>query len=85
VNRVVAREQHEEETLALANKIAEAPPFTLKLIKRSLNRTQDIQGLHAALNAHFDLHELSHATEAQKQHLERGIQAALQRGRAETS
>ena len=77
VNRVVARERLEEETLALANKIAEAPPFTLKLIKRSLNHTQEIQGLHAALNAHFDLHELSHATETQKQRLERGAPGSL--------
>jgi enoyl-CoA hydratase len=66
VNEVVAREQLEERTEELARQIAKAQPFALRLIKRSLNRTADIQGFRAALDAHFDTHQLSHmGTEAQ--------------------
>jgi enoyl-CoA hydratase len=63
VNKVVPLDQLEAETLALANHIAEAPPFGLELIKRSLNRTRDMGGFRQALNAHFDTHQLSHVSE----------------------
>ena len=66
VNRVVPREKLEEETLALANKIAQVPPFAMRLMKRSLNRTLDFQGLRNSLSAHFDTHEFAHATNEQK-------------------
>lgn len=62
VNRVVPRDRLEAETLALANRIAEAPPFAIKLLKRSLNRGLDAQGLRVALAAHFDTHQLTHMT-----------------------
>ena len=39
-----------------------APPFALKMTKKSINRTLDIQGFRAALDAHFDTHQLSHTT-----------------------
>jgi len=66
VNQVTPRAELEDATLALARKIAEANPFALRLMKRSLNRTADIQGFRAALNAHFDTHQLSHmGTESQ--------------------
>lgn len=66
VNQVVPRAALEETTLALGRKIAEAAPFALRLMKRSLNRTAEIQGFRAALDAHFDTHQLSHmGTEAQ--------------------
>lgn len=63
INKVVPRDDLEAETLALANHIAEAPPFGLQLIKRSLNRTRDMAGFREALNAHFDTHQLSHVSE----------------------
>ena len=63
VNQVVPLDRLEEETLALARHIAEAPPFGLQLIKRSLNRTRDMAGFREALNAHFDTHQLSHVSE----------------------
>jgi enoyl-CoA hydratase len=62
VNRVVTRADLERETMAMAAGIAAAPPFALRLVKRSLNRTMDIQGLRSALSAHFDTHQLSHLT-----------------------
>jgi len=63
VNRVVPRETLEEETMALARHIAKAPAFTLRVIKRSINRTMDMQGFRASLEAHFDTHQLSHVSE----------------------
>jgi enoyl-CoA hydratase len=60
VNEIVPRAELESATLALAEKIANAPSFALRLIKRSLNRTADIQGFRSALSAHFDTHQLSH-------------------------
>ena len=53
VNRVVPRERLEEETLALARKIAEQDPFGLALAKRSVNDTLDIQGQRQALEVSF--------------------------------
>ena len=62
VNQVVPDDQLEAKTLVLAQKIAQAPTFALRLVKRSLNRSVDVQGLRSALNAHFDTHQLTHAT-----------------------
>lgn len=72
VNRVVPLEHLEEETLALANKIAQVPPFAMRLMKRSLNRTQEIQGMRTALSAHFDTHEFAHATTEQQELISSG-------------
>lgn len=63
VNRVVPRASLEEETMALARHIAKAPPFALKLTKRSIHRALDMQGWRTSLQAHFDTHELSHFTD----------------------
>lgn len=60
VNRLVARADLESITLALAEQVAKAPPFALRLTKRSLNRGYDMQGFRTALQAHFDTHQLSH-------------------------
>ena len=60
VNEVVPRAELSDRCLALASKIAEANPFALRLMKRSLNRTAEIQGFRAAIDAHFDTHQLSH-------------------------
>lgn len=60
VNRVVSRAELEDATFALARRIAEAPPFAIKVVKKSLNRTMDIMGRENALKAHFDTHQLTH-------------------------
>lgn len=62
VNQVVPAAELEEQTLALARRIAEAPPFAARMLKRSVNRTLEIQGLRGALQAHFDTHELTHTS-----------------------
>ncbi len=53
VNRVVPRKKLEEETMALARKIAERDPFALKLAKASVNETQDAQGWRQAMDGAF--------------------------------
>lgn len=60
VNEVVPRDRLESATLEMAEKIARASSFALRLAKRSLNRTAEIQGFRSALDAHFDTHQLSH-------------------------
>jgi enoyl-CoA hydratase len=67
VNRVFPRASLEAETLAMANSIAKAPPFAMKMLKRSLNRTADMQGFRNSLQAHFDTHELCHTTQEYKE------------------
>jgi len=82
VNRVVARAELEEATLALANNIAEAAPFALKLTKRSLNRAADMGGFRNALTAHFDTHQLSHVSDAfNRQRAKAGLDGAIARAR----
>ena len=82
VNRVIPRAELESATLALAEKIAEGPAFAFALTKRSLNRTADMQGMRAALSAHFDTHQLSHATQEASGVRERGSAAAIAGGKS---
>ncbi|MXQ14709.1 enoyl-CoA hydratase [Microvirga makkahensis] len=79
VNRVVPREELEATTLAMAEKIAEAPPFALRVLKRSLNRTLDAQGFGVALAAHFDTHQLSHLSEAFQSARSAGLAEAIKK------
>lgn len=80
VNQVAADSDIEAQTTLMAEKIAQAPPFGLRLIKRSLNRTHDAQGLLVALSAHFDTHQLSHVSEGFLQARDRGLASAIKKG-----
>jgi enoyl-CoA hydratase len=80
VNQVVAREELEAATLALAERIAEAPPFALRILKRSLNRTLEAQGFAVAVAAHFDTHQLSHMSEAFQTARDKGLAGAIRKG-----
>lgn len=82
VNRVVSDAELDAATLALAQQIAKAPPFGLRLIKRSINRTLDAQGLRTALAAHFDTHQLSHLSEGFLTARDRGLSSAIQKNTA---
>jgi len=53
VNRVVPRARLEEETMKLAQQIAERDPFALKFAKASVNETMDAQGFRAAMEGAF--------------------------------
>lgn len=60
VNRVVPRDQLDDATRELALQIARMHPFALRMAKRAVNQTLDIQGFTAAVQAVFDIHELGH-------------------------
>ena len=82
VNRVVANDRLGEDTMALAQRIAKAPPFAMQLLKKSLNRSMDVQGMRQALSAHFDVHQLSHVTEEYRRTKEAGLASAIQGAKA---
>lgn len=72
VNRVVAREQLEEEVKLLAEKMIAQPQVSLELTKASINKTTDIMGQRAAWEDHFMQHVFSHFTdEAREKRRER--------------
>jgi enoyl-CoA hydratase len=53
VNMVVPRDRLEEETTALASRIAESDRFTLRMLKIAINSAQDEMGFRSAIkNAH---------------------------------
>lgn len=79
VNRLVSRGELEAKTLELAQQVAKAPPFAMKVLKRSLNRAWDIQGFRSSLQAHFDTHQLAHASEEFKRVRDQGLANAIQR------
>lgn len=81
VNQVVPRAQLADEAMVMAQRIAKAPPFGLRLLKRSLNRTFDAQGLRTMLSAHFDTHQLSHVSEEFRTVKEQGLASAIQRSK----
>jgi enoyl-CoA hydratase len=77
VNRVVPDARLEAEAMAMAERIAMAEPFAMKLMKRSLNRTQEVQGMRVALNAHFDTHQLSHVSDEFKRKVSDGLSSRI--------
>lgn len=52
VNWVVPDEQLREQAKLIAGRIANAPDFALRLAKRAVRLTMDIQGFHSAQSAH---------------------------------
>jgi enoyl-CoA hydratase len=62
ITDLTTRERLVEDAHALADRVAAMPPVTLALLKRSLNRAQDLMGMRDALEHHFALHQLGHAT-----------------------
>lgn len=65
VNKVVAREDLEQQTLALAARIAAMPQFGLALTKRAVNQCEDQMGLRNGMDSAFGLHHFAHAHNAE--------------------
>lgn len=61
VNRVVARDELEAQTYAIAARIAAQPRLALALVKQSLNHVEDLQGKRAAMDSAFGWHHFAHA------------------------
>jgi 1,4-dihydroxy-2-naphthoyl-CoA synthase len=60
VNRVVPLEDLESATRELALEIAKKHPWALRMAKRAVNQTLDVQGFTTAVQAVFDIHQLGH-------------------------
>lgn len=60
VNHVVPRAELSAFTLDLAKRIAANDRFVLKLLKESINNTQDEMGRRSAMNFSFALHQIGH-------------------------
>jgi enoyl-CoA hydratase len=65
VNLVVSRERLDEETMALANEIADNDPFTLRMAKWATNSAQDAMGFSNSIrnaHSHYMVHGLDSFT-----------------------
>jgi enoyl-CoA hydratase/carnithine racemase len=60
VNRVVPLEELESATRELAATIAKQHPWALRMAKRAVNQTLDVQGFTTAIQSIFDVHQLGH-------------------------
>ncbi len=65
VSRVVPRDALEDETLALAERIAAMPSFGLALTKRAVNNCEDAMGMRTGMESVFGLHHFAHAHNAE--------------------
>ena len=65
VNRVVPRDRLDEETAAVADRIAEMDGFGLAITKMAVNHAEDLMGLRAGIDYSYALHQLSHSHAAE--------------------
>lgn len=63
VNRVVASEELDDHTRALAEDIAAMPPWALRLVKQSLNHTLDVMGQRESWDYQFLIRNIGHASQ----------------------
>ena len=64
VNKVVPLDELLPASMAMAQRIARQDAFSLRMAKRAVNRTLDIQGFTSAVDAVFDMHHFGHARAA---------------------
>ena len=67
VNQVIADDELEAYTLAMAGRISKVPPVALKLIKKSMNHSLDNMGQADSFRQHFTLHQFAHQSDEFKQ------------------
>lgn len=60
VNHVVPDSRLEATTMEIARRIAQRPPFGVRLAKRAVNHGLDLQGQRSAVEAAFAAHQLAH-------------------------
>ena len=63
VNRVVPRAELESGVQALGEQIAEVPPMTLEMTKRSINQAAAFAGKESSWRYHFAVHQYASNTE----------------------
>ncbi|MGF7233689.1 MAG: enoyl-CoA hydratase [Frankia sp.] len=64
VNRVVPLDELVSTTMKLAHRIAQKDAFALRMAKRAVNHTMDVQGYTIAVDACFDMHHFGHTRAA---------------------
>lgn len=64
VNRVVPLDELVPTAMTLAKRIARNDAFALRMAKRAVNHTLDVQGYTNAIDAIFDMHHFGHARAA---------------------
>lgn len=69
VNRVVGAEDLMDETETLAREVAAMPPWSLRLMKQSLNHTADSMGQRESWDYQFLIRNLGHASEERAEFL----------------
>jgi enoyl-CoA hydratase/carnithine racemase len=60
VNRVVPLDDLVSATMEMAHRIAQVDEWALRMAKRSVNQTMDVQGYRTAIASAFDMHHLGH-------------------------
>jgi enoyl-CoA hydratase len=65
VNRVVPRDDLEDEVTAVAERIAKMPQFGLALTKKAVNQAEDQMGMRTGMDSVFGLHHFAHAHNAE--------------------
>lgn len=61
VNRVVPAASLREDTMAMADKIAQMPRLGLQLTKQVINNAEDLMGKRSTMDMAFGLHHFAHA------------------------
>lgn len=61
LNRVVPADELEQQSMELAEKIAEMPRFGLALTKKAVNQAEDQMGMRTGMDSVFGLHHFAHA------------------------
>ena len=74
VNRVVPRDQLAATTQEMAEAIAQVPPATAAVVKRSINKTLEFMGQRDSWDYHFMVHHWMHNTDTALGALERRMQ-----------
>ena len=83
VNRVVPLEKLEEETMKLANRLAEQPPEAIRMVKYEINKTYEMMGMRNAMDFAAEIFNLCRINQVQEQSEfnkivnEQGLKAAL--------
>jgi enoyl-CoA hydratase len=60
VNKVVPLDELVTATMEMASRIAKADAFSLRMAKRAVNHTMDVQGYSTAIDSCFDIHHFGH-------------------------
>ncbi|MFY0732406.1 enoyl-CoA hydratase [Pseudomonas sp. NFX15] len=61
LNRIVPRDELEQQTLDIAGRIAQMPRLGLQLSKQAVNNAEDLMGKRATMDMVFGLHHFAHA------------------------